>query len=172
MGYVETVLGYSVKGRNHRTDDTEILRLIAKKVTLNGENVDPTKARAFSDLFDLLREADDNNIDADVEITLHDDIVSGREQELYFERYNQYYEAMYGAPFLQYKKNPDILVGYACCFDGIIVHTAKVPGDDTPKYETPLEERLQAAKDWVAELRKTSRISGDWELVMLNNCCS
>nr|QBK86342.1 MAG: hypothetical protein LCMAC102_01370 [Marseillevirus LCMAC102] len=158
MGYIETVFGYTVikdNGGNHCMSTTDFLRLIAKKMSINGKSVDLTEA---------IYEIDD---DETWEIKLYNDIVDPyhpKMKSVTLENCDEYNDLLHS---LVYRNCPDIR--NACCFEGIIVDIV----DYSTKPKTSLQERLDMAKKWIDDLDQQSRIDKDkWHIVHESNCCS
>ncbi len=161
MGYLETILGYTRndfkgKNNNHCMSTTDFLRLIAKKMSINGKSVDLTEEGVYE-------------IDEEIwEIELYDDIFDPyhpKMKSVTLKDYDEYYDLKNS---LVYKKCPDIRVGTACCFEGIIVDVTH-----SPKPKASLQERLDMAKKWIDELHEQSRIDAfEWHIVHEENCCS
>ncbi len=101
------------------------------------------------------------------EIEFHDDISYGV-RSLTLEKFDDYTELTMAYDIV-YRDCPDIHIGTAYCFKGIIVDI--VDGYYEPKKS--LQYRLNMAQRWINKLHQQSRIDKDeWSIVNEKNCCS
>ncbi len=165
MDDLGTVLGYTTKLSNsnghHCMSTTDFIHLIAKKLSINGKFFDFTEK--------ILNEFENEET---WEIELYDDIIvinpyNPEMRSVTLENYDECSMEY----VLAYKKCPDILIGNAFCFEGIIVD---IVNGDCYKPKKSIKYRLNMAKRWINELHQQSRINKDeWSLVNVGfYCCS
>nr|QBK86611.1 MAG: hypothetical protein LCMAC102_04060 [Marseillevirus LCMAC102] len=174
--YVDNVIGYTAYNLdgnegNHSTSFSDFIRVIAKRVYIDGKAIEITKR--------VIDENCDDFTDRKTkwQIEFHDDIVNVRNPEIRSVKWDidEFSDEM-SLYNLAYAKCLDIRIGSTCCFDGIIVNYEydKYEYDEYDYYptQTTITYRLLMADQWIAALYTQSRIDRLWTCVEQKNCCS
>nr|QBK86298.1 MAG: hypothetical protein LCMAC102_00930 [Marseillevirus LCMAC102] len=173
MGYLQTVLGIArinpeSQKANHSLSTTEFLRLIAKKIFVDGKLVEKIDDFNPYDFEPYVSDSESDPDESTMKIELYNDLINHPEKKFLID--SDEYDECLNNP-LAYKKCQDIHIGTSCCFVGIIIDVVEIGSPS--KLTSNLEYRIKMAKMWVDELDQQSRIDKDeWYLVLQSNCCS
>lgn len=157
MGFHAVAFGLFIK---HSAELADLIRLVAKSAVVvlpNGERIEYNPLVQYPP-------------DADVELTLHDDVICDRDddEETITTDFDSYSELIF-----KYSRNERIRIGHPhCC--AFMIHLGCV-GDDLGGEDGQIEIEDQIVNDlltWKQQLVQDGRLQPGCKLQLVGNCCS